>query len=208
MWNDSFTSHLTCEMTRHIPQKSAIINGSFVGNDYSADLFPCETWLFPTWLIPMWNDMTYSHVKKINYSALLRNMTSLLWEMTCNLRHPMGLRLPVLDSHLNVGDEWVKRTQVQRIYLSQERTRHISLVKKVMFHMGISHVNYVYTSCHTCKCVTSNEWRNTWEVISSKKKITSRVCMRHASYVNDWCHTCEWIMSHMWMSRVRRVNDV
>jgi hypothetical protein len=124
-------------------------------------------------------------------------------KMTCNLRHPMGLRHPVHARILYVDDHvvtcmWTSHTThvdescrtcewiVPHIWMSH--ATHVNADDPVVPHMWLSYATYVNELCHTFEWVMPHMWTS------------------HATHLNESCHICEWVMPHMWLSHATHVN--
>jgi len=108
-----------------------------------------------------------------------------LRKMTCNLRHPMGLRHPVWMSPM-------KET--------------CQTYECVMWHKWMCDVTHMNESCHTYECVTwhilgshvthMKAWRGTYEWV------LPHIWTRDVAHMEESCHIYECVMSHIWMHHV------
>jgi len=114
-------------------------------------------------------------------------LVALLQKMTCNLRHPMSLRHPLIEGA--VWHTW-------------------------MPHIWLRDATHVFECCHTYECVTwhiwmsnvthMNESRHTWMPHIRLRDVTH---MCHVSHMDESRHTYERVLSYMWMRHVTHMNE-
>jgi len=112
----------------------------------------------------------------------------------CNLRHPMGLRHPVLDVH-------VEESRVEHVNHVTHHSRRRSDFKYLDLQIGTVFPSTLLSD----KDSVYSHWKHVWNFKCLKREESRVEHLNHVTHVNESYHTRGWVMSHVGLSHVTHI---